>query len=77
MCDDDAGGAVGDGVGEDFAGMDEAARERTDGDGTFSDETICTVECEADEVFLLFVADVGELLDGLLRTINNWSVRLQ
>lgn len=77
MCDDDAGGAVGDGVGEDFAGMDETAGESANGNDALGDEPICAIEREADEIFLLFVANVGELLNGLLRTINNWSVRLQ
>lgn len=40
MRHDDRGGAVGDSRGEDFAGVDEAGGERTDGDEVFVDETV-------------------------------------
>jgi hypothetical protein len=75
---DYAGGAVGYGIGEDFAWVDEAAGERTDGYGAFGDEAVCAIQREANKVFLLLISNVGQLLvcffwlvDNLLLAICN------
>ena len=60
---DDAGGAIGDSVGEDFARVDQAAGECADGDDALGNEPIGAVKRQADEVFLLFVANIGKLFD--------------
>ena len=53
MRHDNAGGAVGDSFGEDFAWMDEAAGECANSYDTLGDQPISAVEREANEVFLL------------------------
>ena len=72
---DDTCGAVGDGVGEDFAGVDEGAGERADGDDALGDEAIGAVKRQADEVFLLFVADIGKLFDCFFWTVDDGAIR--
>ena len=59
MCHDNTGGAIAYSFGKDFARMNQTSSERADGDDTLGDEAIGAVEREADEVFLLFVTDVG------------------
>ena len=71
MRHDDTRGAVGYGFGKDFARVDQAGSERADGDDALGDEAVCTVECEADEMLLLFVADVDELLDCLFGAVDD------
>ena len=71
---DDTCGAVGDGVGEDFAGVDEGAGERANSDDALGDEAIGAVKCQADEVFLLFVADIGKLFDCFFGRVNDRAV---
>ena len=72
--DDDAGGAIGDGVGEDFAWVDQASGERADGDDTLGNQAVSPIERKAYKVFLLFVADVGELRNGLFRRVDDWPL---
>ena len=64
MRHDNARGAVGNGIGEDLARMNQTSSERADGDNTFGDQSIGAVEREADEVFLPFVTNVAQLFDG-------------
>lgn len=56
---DDAGGTVGDGVGEDFAWVNQAGGERADGDDALGDQAISAVKRQTNKIFLFFVADVG------------------
>lgn len=60
VCEDDGGGAVGDHVSEDFAGVNLAPIEEADGDDAFFDDFICAVERDADEVLLLLPGNVDE-----------------
>ncbi len=60
VSEDDGGGAVGDGGGEDFSGVDETGGEGADSYSVPTDEAVGTVKGEEDEVFLGFAADVGE-----------------
>lgn len=74
MRHDNARGAVGNGFCEDFARVDETGGQGADGYDSFGYETIGTVECEANEVFLLFVTNVAQLLDGFFGTVDNWAL---
>ena len=55
----DTGSAVGDGVGEDLARVHQAGRQGADGHHPLGNQTMSTVQCQADKVFLLFVTNVG------------------
>ena len=59
MCHDDAGGAVGDSVGEDLARVYQAGGQRANSHYPLGDQTIRAIQRQADEIFLLFVANVG------------------
>ena len=60
MRHDNAGSTVGDGVGEDLARVHQAGRQGADGHHPLGNQTMSTVQCQADKVFLLFVANVGQ-----------------
>ena len=64
MRHNNASGAVGYGFCEYFTWVDQTSGECADGDDTLGDEAIGAVEREANEVFLLFVTNVAQLLDG-------------
>ena len=64
MRHDYRGGPVGYGFGKDFARMNQTSSERADGDDALGNQSIGAVEREANEVFLLFVTNVAQLLDG-------------
>lgn len=49
---------VGDCIGKHLARVDEAGRERADGDDALGYEAVCAVESQTYEVLLLFVADI-------------------
>ena len=68
----DARGAIAYGFGKHFARMHEAASECADSDDAFGNQSIGAVEREANEVFLLFVTNVAQLLDGFFGTVDNW-----
>lgn len=74
MRNDYAGGTIGDGVGENFAWVDEAASECTDRYSTLGNQTIGTIECQTGEVFLFFVADTAQLRHGLFQAVYNWPL---
>lgn len=57
---DDAGGAVGHRVGEDFAGMDGAAINEADGDHPHVEHFVGAVDGGAEEMFLLAVSVVPD-----------------
>ena len=58
--DDDAAGAVGHGVGEDFARVHRAFVRQADGDDAYIDNLMRAVERGAEEVFLLAVGVVAD-----------------
>ena len=60
MRHDDTGGSVGDGVGENLARVHQAGGQRTNGHYPLGDQTIRTIQRQADKIFLLFVANVGQ-----------------
>lgn len=62
----DGGGEVADRGFENLAWMDEGAGEGADGDDLAVDKLVAGVEVEGDEVFFVFIANVGELIDGVL-----------
>lgn len=64
MRDNDARCPICDGISEDFSWVDEAAGECADGNDAPGNEPVGTVERQADEVFLLFVAYIAELIDS-------------
>ena len=68
------GDPVGYGFGKDFARMNQASSERANGDDALGDESIGSVEREADEVFLHFVTDIDELLDCLFGAVDDRSL---
>ena len=59
MRHDDTGSSVSDGIGEDLARVYQAGGQRADGHYPLGDQTIRTVQRQADKIFLLFVANVG------------------
>ena len=59
--DDNAGGAVGDGVGEKFARVDETLVERADGDDALFDDVGGAGECDGEKILLLAVGVVMQL----------------
>ena len=71
---DNTGRAIGYGFGKNFTRMNQASSERANGDDALGDESIGAVECQADEILLLFVADVDELLDCLFRAVDDWPL---
>ncbi len=71
MRDDYTGGAISDGVGKNFARVNQASGERADGNDALVDEPVGAVEREADEVFLLFVTNIGKLLDSFFWRVDN------
>ena len=74
MRHDNASGAIAYGFGKDFARMNQTSSERADGDDALGDESIGAVEREANEVFLLFVTNVAQLLDGFFGTVDDWAL---
>lgn len=74
MRHDNARGAVGNGIGENLPRVNQAGGQRADGDDAFGNQSIGAVEREADEVFLLFVTNVAQLLDGFFGTVDNWAL---
>ena len=59
--DDDAGGAVGVGVGEKFARVDETLVERADGDDALFDDVGGAGECDGEKILLLAIGVVLQL----------------
>ena len=74
MRHDDASSAVGYGIGEDLARVNQTGGQRADGDDAFGNQSIGAVEREADEVLLPFVTNVALLLDGFFGTVDNWAL---
>ena len=60
MCHDDRGRTVGDGVCEDLARVHQAGSQRANGHYPFGDQTIRTIQRQADKIFLFFIANVGQ-----------------
>ena len=71
---DNTGRAIAYGFGKDFARMNQASSERADGDDAFGYEAVGAIEREANEVFLLFVTNVAQLLDGFFGNVDNWAL---
>ena len=57
--------------------MYQAGRQRTDSHHPLGNQTIRTIQCQANKIFLLFVANIGQQLNRFLWTINNWLVAVQ
>ena len=68
VCDDDTGGAIGDGVGKDFARVYEALVERADMNGTRPNQSRRAVECQRKEIFLTFVSVISKQSVGVVGT---------
>ena len=60
MRHDNAGRTVGNGIGEDLARVHQAGGQRADGHHPLGNQAIRTVQRQADKVFLLFVANIGQ-----------------
>ena len=74
MRHDDTGRTVSDGVGEDLARVYQAGSQRTYGHHPLGNQAIRTVQRQADKIFLLFVANVSQQLDGSFRAVDDWLV---
>ena len=60
MHHDDRGSAISDGAREDLAWVYQAGGQRANSHYPFGNQTIRTVQRQTDEIFLLFVANVGQ-----------------
>ena len=60
MRHDDTGRTISDGVGEDLARVHQAGSQRADGHHPLGDQTIRTIQRQADKIFLFFIANVGQ-----------------
>ena len=77
MRHDDTGRAVGDGVGENLTRVYQAGGQCADGHHPLGNQTISAVQRQADKVFLLFVANVGQQLDRFFWDVDDWLVAIQ
>lgn len=69
----DGGREVADRWLKDLAGVDKGGSQRANGDDLAVDELVASVEIEYHEVFFLFTPNIGELVDGVLRTGDYWE----
>ena len=60
MRHDNRGSAISNGIGEDLARVHQAGHQRTDGHHPLGDQTIRTIQRQTDEIFLLFITNIGQ-----------------
>ena len=77
MRHDDAGSTVGDGIGEDLAWVYQAGGQRADSHHPLGDQTIRTIQRQIDKIFLPFITNVGQQLNGFFRAVDDWLVAVQ